>query len=296
VNNLSGEIMATKSLSIFDQVVRLERAIETAVKRRVFRARRRREPERAADIPEYIFVILETAPIHKEKAPIHEDKAPIHEDKAPIHEDKAAPILKQKAPSLDGTSESTDPTVSVDYSKLPMQDDCTSVSIHEEKAAPILKQKAPSLNGTSESTDPTFSVDYSKLPMQDDCTSVSTDSTGSFVTVDLEYRTIDQNEFLKECIMNDNVSFFVHFFVENSPVTEAIDKQMEQIRGQSLCRCLRIDARLAPLMTAKLRISNETPTVVALKNGSMVNRISDCWSNDCEDLQKWAFTIELLFM
>jgi hypothetical protein len=265
VNNLSREIMPSK---IFDQVVRLERAIETAVKRRVFRARRR-EPKRDADIPEFIFVIEETAPIHEETAPIHEETVPIHEETAPIHEEKAAPILKQKASSFDDTSESTDPsTVSVDYSKLPIQDDPSTVS-----------------------------VDYSKLPtIQDDCTSVSTDSTGSFMTVDLEYRTIDQIEFVNECIMNENVSFFVHFFVENSPFTEAIDKQMEQIRGQSLCRCLRIDARLAPLMTAKLRISNETPTVVALKNGSMVNRISDCWSNDCEDLQKWAFTIELLFM
>lgn len=176
--------------------------------------------------------------------------------------------------------------------------------IPEEKVAPVINapvttenRKSPSLDETSASSSGPSSIAESQLPLQDDYTSVSDDSNyslNSIITHDLEYRTIDQNEFLIDCIMNEQGSFFVHFVAEKSPLTEAIDKQMEQVRKQSLCRCLRIDAKLAPLMIAKLKINANTPTVVALKNGSLVSRISSFSSADCKEVQKWAFTIELL--
>ena len=57
---------------------------------------------------------------------------------------------------------------------------------------------------------------------------------------------------------------------------------------------VRIDAKLAPFVTSKLRISNKQPAVIAMKNGLVVSRISDFSTADCEELKIWASTIELL--
>jgi hypothetical protein len=115
-----------------------------------------------------------------------------------------------------------------------------------------------------------------------------------------EYQTIDQNEFMNDSFINGHgSSLFVHFYVEGNSISEAIDKQMEDraTSGQSHCKYMRVEARVAPLVTAKLNINAEHPTVVAMKNGELINKISDFMNQDCgELLNQWTVTIELLRM
>jgi hypothetical protein len=108
-------------------------------------------------------------------------------------------------------------------------------------------------------------------------------STAAANTLVHEYRTINQIEFMTDCLTNTNGSFLVHFYVEDSFVSENIDKRMEQLAvAQSRYHCLRINSRLAPLMTAKLNIEKERPTVVAIEDGLVVSRISELFSSpDC---------------
>jgi hypothetical protein len=120
-----------------------------------------------------------------------------------------------------------------------------------------------------------------KSSIQDDNTAASTAAASTTSSLDFtsvhEYRTINQIEFMMDCLIaNTNGSFLVHFYVEDSFVSENIDKANGTTCSRSikLC-CLRINSRLAPLMTAKLNIQNELPTVVAMKDGSVVSRISE---------------------
>jgi hypothetical protein len=138
-----------------------------------------------------------------------------------------------------------------------------------------------------------------KSSIQDDETTVSTAAASTTSNIDStlvhEYRTINQIEFMVDCLIeNTNEYFLVHFYIEDSSVSENIDKQMEQLAaGESRHHCLRISSRLAPLMTAKLNIQKERPTVVAMKDGSVVSGISEFSSPDCGELGTWA-SIELL--
>lgn len=95
---------------------------------------------------------------------------------------------------------------------------------------------------------------------------------------------------------SDEVNF-VHFFIKGSKLSEAIDKQMERLEEtHPLCRFTRIDASLAPYIAARLHATSDRPTVVALKNGKLVNRLSDFTTDDCSELQNWVYAIELLRM
>jgi hypothetical protein len=110
------------------------------------------------------------------------------------------------------------------------------------------------------------------------------------------YETINQNDFMTDCMMNSTGKcVFVHFFISDSSVSKTLDMHMQSLatmHGNSTF--FRIDAKLAPFVTSKLQISNDQPAVIAMKNGSVVNRISDFSSADCEELKIWASTVELL--
>jgi hypothetical protein len=148
------------------------------------------------------------------------------------------------------------------------------------------------------------SVLLKKTPSTDDDLSVYTApdsimSTSAHLTQpDLEeyYETINQNDFMTDCMMNSTGDcIFVHFFISDSSVSKTLDTHMQGLATMhSNSTFVRIDAKLAPFVTSKLQISNEQPAVIAMKNGSVVNRISDFSSADCEELKIWASTIELL--
>jgi hypothetical protein len=114
---------------------------------------------------------------------------------------------------------------------------------------------------------------------------------------DSEYRTICQDDFEYECLTGGR--FFVHFYIRGSPVSKAIDTQMKELSAsfQSSCQYVRIGVtQFPPTDLFSLNVSGEQPTVVAMKNGQVINKISEFVSSDCEELKQWATTIELLSM
>jgi hypothetical protein len=118
---------------------------------------------------------------------------------------------------------------------------------------------------------------------------------------DSEYLTICPDEFISERLSGGR--YFVHFYVRGSPVSKAIDTQMKGLSAsfQSSCQYVRIDvteflAQFPPTDLFSVDVSGEQPTVVAMKNGQVINKISEFCSSDCEELRQWAATIELLSM
>jgi hypothetical protein len=114
---------------------------------------------------------------------------------------------------------------------------------------------------------------------------------------DSEYRTICQDEFENECLKGGR--YFVHFYIRGSPVSKAIDTQMKGLSSsfQSSCQYVRIDVnQFPPTDLFSLNVSGGQPTVIAMKNGQVINKISEFVSSDCEILKQWATTIELLSM
>ena len=149
-------------------------------------------------------------------------------------------------------------------------------------------QKSPSADKLpDESTEVNESVSFA---FQSDFISQSDSSSSSS-----EYRTIDQNEFMMDCMINAKGCFFLHFFFEGSSRSNAIDKQMEDLASiYPDCRFLRIDVSLAPFVTSKLKICIKQSSVVVMKNGSFAGRIADFLSTDCSELREWAATRRLL--
>ncbi len=114
---------------------------------------------------------------------------------------------------------------------------------------------------------------------------------------DSEYLTICPDEFISERLNGGR--YFVHFYVRGSPVSKAIDTQMKELSAsfQSSCLYVRIGVtQFPPTDLFSLNVSGEQPTVVAMKNGQVINKISEFVSSDCEELKQWATTIELLSM
>ncbi len=111
-------------------------------------------------------------------------------------------------------------------------------------------------------------------------------------------RTLDQSTFLSDLMITPVSSevTFVHFFMNDSEISQDIDMQLERLEGiHPLCRFARIDSSMAPYITRRLNIQSDKPTVVALKNGKLVNRISD-FTEDCSELENWVYAIELMRM
>jgi hypothetical protein len=101
---------------------------------------------------------------------------------------------------------------------------------------------------------------------------------------------------MTDCMMNSTGKcIFVHFFINKSSVSKAINMQIQSLVSmRNNSTFVRIDAKLAPFVISKLHISKEQPTVLAMKNESVLNRISDLYSEDCEELNIWASTVEII--
>jgi hypothetical protein len=115
------------------------------------------------------------------------------------------------------------------------------------------------------------------------------------------FQTLDQNEFFVECFLTNecsDVGFIVHFFNEDSTISVKIEELVTRLvrESSSKCRCLRVDARLAPLFTRKLGIDPEQPTVVAIRNGKLVDKASDFWPRTLRNvLERWILGSGILF-
>jgi hypothetical protein len=146
----------------------------------------------------------------------------------------------------------------------------------------VLMKKTPSADDPSKASAPDTSMStlrHSAQPDQEEY-----------------YKTINQNDFMADCIMNSTGEFiFVHFFIDESSVSKSIDTQIQSLASMDNKRTfVRIDPKLAPFVISKLHISKEQPTVLAMKNGSVLNRLCHFSSEDCEELNIWASTIELI--
>jgi hypothetical protein len=90
-----------------------------------------------------------------------------------------------------------------------------------------------------------------------------------------DYRTINQNEFFIECMINGEGSSLVHFFDKKSSDSKELDKKLKELaRKFTACKFLRIDGAWTQFISAKLMIT-KFPTVLAIRNKVVLDRLSD---------------------
>lgn len=119
--------------------------------------------------------------------------------------------------------------------------------------------------------------------------------------LDLEYRTVKSEEEISHEPSFDNGVCFIHFFVANHPLSEAIDRQMELLArnvysGSTFCR---IEKARPCSLADKLNIISQKvtpaqPLVIALKDGKLIDRIFEFTTPNCIELAHWVSTIELV--
>jgi hypothetical protein len=140
------------------------------------------------------------------------------------------------------------------------------------------------------------SLELSETTFNDnDDQSLATLESAFDVASDRYCRSIELHHFITDCLFdsNDNL-FIVHFYLEDCPISAALDREIEEIVAsghQSKCKFLRIGANRAPRVSAKLRIRMDKPVVVAMKNGCIVDKISDFTSAYDGALSQWVSTI-----
>ncbi|CAJ1959720.1 unnamed protein product [Cylindrotheca closterium] len=123
-----------------------------------------------------------------------------------------------------------------------------------------------------------FSLSFSDFEVKEECRGI--------------FETLDQNEFLTECFVangRSDIVFLVHFFNQGTFISNAIEDVLsKRVREtNSKCECRRINSTHAPLSTIKLQIDPEQPTVVAIKNGKVLGKVSDISSSECTELDQW---------
>jgi hypothetical protein len=137
--------------------------------------------------------------------------------------------------------------------------------------------------------------------------------------------TINQNDFMMQCMIDTSTPCFVHFYVDGSVTSEALDVELGQLHSLHVrcvkaaqkiartefpaaagapttatkaCRFLRMDATGAPFITAKLQVSNQDPSVICFHNGKVFQRIADpdSYVPHPGQVQRWAMDTGLLDM
>jgi hypothetical protein len=89
------------------------------------------------------------------------------------------------------------------------------------------------------------------------------------------YRTINQNEFFIECMINGEGSNIVHFFDENSEESQELDLLLEKTAKKfPTCKFLRIDSAMTQFVSSKLMIT-KFPALVAIRNKVILDRLMD---------------------
>lgn len=133
--------------------------------------------------------------------------------------------------------------------------------------------------------------------------------------------TINQNDFMMQCMINTSTPCFVHFYIDGSVASEALDEELGQLHSLHMrcikavkkaagvhfqesaestraCRFLRMNAAGAPFITAKLQVSNQDPSVICFHNGKVFQRIADpdSYVPHPGQVQRWAMDTGLLDM
>ncbi|KAL3942621.1 MAG: hypothetical protein SGBAC_003222 [Bacillariaceae sp.] len=113
-------------------------------------------------------------------------------------------------------------------------------------------------------------------------------------------KLIDQNDLLVECFMgNDDgdTTFVVHFFSEACLISEEIDDYLETRffdKTSSDWQCRQVNARLSPLISKILDIDPEQPTVVAVKDGTLVTKQTEFSSPVTAQLDRWMSATKIM--
>jgi hypothetical protein len=91
-----------------------------------------------------------------------------------------------------------------------------------------------------------------------------------------DYRTINQNEFFTECMINgEGTSTVIHFFDKNNNLCREMDELLEKTAKKfTTCQFLRIDSAWTQFVSAKLGIK-KFPTVLAIRDKVVLDRLSD---------------------
>jgi hypothetical protein len=91
-----------------------------------------------------------------------------------------------------------------------------------------------------------------------------------------DYRTINQNEFFTECMINgEGTSTVIHFFDKNNNLCREVDELLEKTAKKfTTCKFLRIDSAWTHFVSAKLGIE-KFPTVLAIRDKVVLDRLSD---------------------
>ena len=120
----------------------------------------------------------------------------------------------------------------------------------------------------------------------------------------LPLHTINQNDFMIQCLVDTSRPCLVHFFAEDSVVSDTLDRELGEVHAQSVqksgsasgCRFLRMSVNSAPLITSKLHISPQDPSIVCLHNGQVFQRMMDpeCYVQFRGAVKQWARDAGLL--
>jgi hypothetical protein len=91
-----------------------------------------------------------------------------------------------------------------------------------------------------------------------------------------DYRTINQNEFFIECMINgEGTSSVIHFFDKENDLCREVDELLEKTAKKfTTCKFLRIDSAWTQFVSAKLGIK-KFPTVLAIRDKVVLDRLSD---------------------
>lgn len=139
------------------------------------------------------------------------------------------------------------------------------------------------------------SIDIKKRPPLQD--KEFTDLTVSFrsMSADGDYRTINQNEFFTECMINgENKSCVIHFFNSESEKSNQVDDALEDISKMygTFAKFLRIDGAWTQFISAKLGIT-KFPTVIVIRNKVLVDRMvcADMESIEEKEMERWVLPL-----
>ena len=111
------------------------------------------------------------------------------------------------------------------------------------------------------------------------CSASVSSSSSVVAAIYGDYRTINQNEFLQECMgdASENVTTIVHFFdSEDDTATKTLDSLLEELAIQyTNVKFVRINGKLCPYVAPKMNIKR-FPTVLALDGGgNTIDKLCD---------------------
>lgn len=169
------------------------------------------------------------------------------------------------------------------------------VRLGSKVGKPLSRRNARKAVDDTESSEAASSVSLGSIPLLITTTDDENDSIDAEI-----FQTLDQNECLVECFVTNehsDISCIVHFFQEDSAISKKIEDQVTTLvrESSSECQCLRVDARLAPLFTAKLGVDPGQPAIVAIRNGTVIDAASNFSSKLVRyEVERWVLETGIL--